>query len=69
MQSKTDRKMCGTCEYWTGKRESAFAPLGKTKVNIHDTHAKCCKQGHRFTDKTRWRDQCCTRYYRWTELL
>lgn len=69
MQSKPDRQMCGTCEYWTGKREPAFDRQGKPKVNIHDMHAKCSKQNHRFTDENRWRDQCCIRYCKWTEIL
>lgn len=69
MQSKPDRKMCGTCEYWIGKREPGFDRQGMPKVNIHDMHGQCSKQGHRFTDETRWREQCCARYYKWTEIL
>lgn len=69
MQSKTDRKMCGTCEYWSGNREPTFDRQGKPKINIFDTHAVCNKQGHRFTDENRWRDNCCGRYFKWTEIL
>ena len=51
MQSITDRKMCDTCEYWSGKREPVF-----------DRHAICNKQDYRFADENRGCQQCCTRY-------
>ena len=34
MQSKTDRKICGTCEFWSGKREPVFDQNGNPKINI-----------------------------------
>ena len=44
MQSKTDRKMCGTCEYWTGNREPVFDAKGTPKINIYDRFGVCEKQ-------------------------
>ena len=69
MQSKTDRKMCGTCEYWSGNREPVFDTKGMPKINIYDKFAVCTKQGHRFTDENRQRDLKCGRYTKWTEIL
>lgn len=69
MQSKTDRKMCGTCEYWAGNREPVFDAHGKPKINIYDKQAVCNKQGHRFADENRRCDLVCGRYSKWTEIL
>lgn len=69
MQSKTDRKMCGTCEFWSGNREPVFDAHGIPKINIYDKAAVCNKQGHRFTDKTRRCELNCGRYSKWTEIL
>lgn len=69
MQSKTDRKMCGTCEYWSGNREPVFDSQGRPKVNIYDKQALCNRQGHRFADENRRRELCCGRYSKWTEIL
>lgn len=69
MQSKTERKICGTCEYWTGNREPVFDKKGIPKVNIYDKRAICAKQGHRFSDSNRERDLCCGRYTKWSEIL
>lgn len=69
MQSKTDRKICGTCEYWTGSREPIFDAKGMPKINIYDRYAICAKQGHRFEDQNRENKLCCGRYSKWTEIL
>lgn len=69
MQSKTDRKMCGTCEYWTGNREPVFDAKGTPKINIYDRFGVCEKQGHRFADQNRENKLCCGRYSKWTEIL
>lgn len=69
MQSKTDRKICGTCQYWSGKREPVFDKESMPKVNIYDKLGICNKQGHRFTDENRRCDLCCGRYSKWTEIL
>lgn len=69
MQSKTDRKMCGTCEYWSGEREPVFDNQGRPKINISDRYAACNKQCHRFADENRKYDLCCGRYSKWTEIL
>ena len=36
MRSKTSRVICGTCQYWTGKREPVFDGNGNPKVDIFD---------------------------------
>ena len=69
MQSKTDRKICGTCAFWTGNREPVFDKKGVPKVNIYDRSALCIKPGHRFTDQSRDLQANCGRYSKWTELL
>ena len=69
MQSKTDRKICGTCEFWSGKREPVFDQNGNPKINIYDTNAICNKQDHRFADENRNCRLCCGRYSKWTEIL
>ena len=69
MQSKTDRKICGTCEYWAGNREPIFDHHGKPKVNILDKTAPCNKQDYKFADKIRDCENSCCRYSKWTEIL
>ena len=69
MQSKTDRIMCGTCEYWTGEREPVFDKKGNAKINIYDNYGVCCKMDCRFADQTRKKDAYCMKYSKWTELL
>ena len=69
MQSKTDRRMCGTCEYWTGKREPVFDRKGNPKINIYDKRAICNKQDYRFADQNREYQHGCCRYSKWTEIL
>jgi len=69
MQSKTDRKICGTCEYWSGNREPIFDKKGIPKINIIDANALCCKTNCRFTDQIRKNNLNCKMYSKWTELL
>lgn len=69
MQSKTDRKMCGTCEFWSGNREPVFDQKGMPKVNIYDKRAICNKQDYRFADQNRDREAKCGRYSKWSEIL
>lgn len=69
MQSKTDRKICGTCEYWSGNREPIFDKKGIPKINIIDIEAFCCKPNCRFTDIIRKSSLNCKMYSKWTELL
>jgi len=38
MESKIDRKICGTCIYWDGQREK---PSGKDKVAILGEYGIC----------------------------
>ena len=69
MQSKTDRKICGTCEYWAGKREPVFDQHGRPKINIIDRYAVCNRQDYRFADENRKCDLKCGKYTKWTEIL
>ncbi len=69
MQSKTDRKICGTCEYWAGNRELIFDQHSKLKINIYDKHAPCNKQDYRFANEERDCQKSCGRYSKWSEIL
>ena len=69
MLSKTDRKICGTCEFWSGNREPTFDQYGRPKINILDNKAICNKQDYRFADQNRAYQQCCVRYCKWSEIL
>lgn len=68
-QSKTDRKMCGTCEYWNGDREPVFNEKGIPKIQINTDEGFCEKQGSRFLDELRKYDLRCKCYSKWTEIL
>ena len=69
MQCKTDRKICGTCDYWSGNREPVFDKNGNPKLNILDRSGICNKANHRFEDQPRDYQRCCGRYSKWTEIL
>lgn len=69
MRSKTDRVMCGTCEYWAGNREPIFDQYGNPKINILDKTAPCNKQDCKFADQIRDCQKSCCRYSKWTEIL
>lgn len=69
MLSKTDRKICGTCEFWCGEREPVFDEKGVPKINIISPNGICCNEHSRFTDKIRIKDRNCNRYSKWTEIL
>lgn len=56
MQSKTDRKICGTCEFWSGKRCPTFDKNGNCKVDIVDREGAFQNQASRFIDQQRPRD-------------
>ena len=69
MISKTDVIKCGTCEYWTGRREPVFDAKGNPKVRIDDTHGECQKQESRFCDQNRDQNLKCKYYSKWPELF
>lgn len=69
LRSKTDRIICGTCEFWTGNRMPVFDPKGIPKVDIIDDIGQCENQNSRFTDEIRNKDRNCINYSKWTELL
>ena len=69
MISKTDRKICGTCEFWSGVREPVFDAKSNPKINIIDNYGCCCKHNSRFVDQLRKRDCYCQKYSKWTEIL
>ena len=68
MKSKTDRIICGTCEFWTGKRLPVFDLKGKPKIDIIDEYGVC---EHPYVQKgqSRRKDLKCIRYSKWTEIL
>lgn len=69
MRCKTDRKICGTCEYWTGERNPVFSSKGVPKIDVCDNTGICQNVHSRFTDKERKKDSCCIHYSKWTEIL
>ena len=69
MRSKTDRIMCGTCQYWTGNRDAVFDKKGVPKVEIHDNRGICENVNSRFCDEQRYSDSSCVKFSKWTELL
>lgn len=69
MQSKTDRRMCGTCEYWTGLRQPIFVGNGIPKVNIIDKTGSCECSISNFEGQSRQCEKACKNYSKWTELF
>ena len=69
MLSKIDRKICGTCQFWTGKRDPVFDRKGVPKIDISDTRGNCENCSSRFFDTSRARDAQCVKYSKWTELF
>ena len=68
MRSKTDRVICGTCQYWTGKREPVFASKGIPKIDIFDDYG-LCEHPHVAEGQSRRKDLKCVRHSKWTEIL
>lgn len=69
MRCKTDRVICGTCQYWTGAREPIFDANGNAKVNIFDEVGICeCVQSVKY-EQLRKKELKCRCFYKWTELL
>lgn len=69
MQSKTDRVMCGNCEFWTGLRQPIFSQNGVPKINVIDTIGYCeCPIGN-FESQRRDRDKKCKNFSKWTEIV
>jgi len=69
MIGKTDTRKCGTCEYWTGKREPIFDKNGKPKIHIDDDTGSCEKYDSRFHEQSRRQELSCKYYSKWTELF
>ena len=69
MQSKTERTICGTCEYWAGKRKSILDNNKQQKVRIDDRYGFCRNFNCNFTDQLRKYDLKCKNHFKWTELL
>ncbi len=69
MRSKTNRMICGTCQFWTGKRDPVFDSHGIPKIDIYDRIGQCENQNSRFIDAARNCDKCCKNYSKWTEIL
>lgn len=69
MRRNTDRKICGTCAYWTGSREPVFDSKGNPKIDIFDEMGLCENQRSRFVDQSRNNERNCKDYSKWTEIL
>ena len=69
MQSKTDRVICGTCEFWTGSRQPIFSPNAIPKIDIIDKMGCCECPVSRFEGQSRSCDGKCVRFSKWTELF
>ena len=69
MRSKTDRAICGTCEFWTGNRQPVFDKKGNPKIDIIDEKGFCQNVNSRFLDSLRNRNYYCCRFSKWTEIL
>lgn len=69
MRCKTERAICGTCQYWTGAREPVFDSKGNPKVDIFDNCGNCeCTQSSKY-EQNRKNDGKCKCYFKWTEIL
>jgi len=70
MASKTDRIMCGTCQYWIGKRNPIFDAKGMPKVDIVDEIGECQNgNSEKFCGVLRKKEAKCKHFSKWTELL
>lgn len=69
MRSKTDRVICGTCEFWTGMRNPVFDSKGIPKIDIIDNLGLCQNPCSSFCDVERKNHLNCIRYSKWTEIL
>ena len=70
MVSKTSRKICGTCEYWTGNRKPIFDCKDNPKVDIIDNRGNCENANYqRFYEQSRCKENTCCHYSKWTELF
>ena len=64
MRCKTERAICGTCQYWTGHREPVFDTKGNPKVDIFDESGCCeCVQSSKY-EQNRKRNGICNRYFK-----
>lgn len=69
MISKTDRAICGTCAYWTGKRDPIFDQKGTPKIRIEDRFGGCENESSRQCGTMRENKAICGKYSKWTEIL
>ena len=69
MISKTDREICGNCEYWTGERAPIFDRNGIPKNDIKIINGDCANPMSKFCDMRRTRNLNCKHFSKWTELL
>lgn len=69
MRSKTDRRICGTCEHWIGERKPIFDQNGTAKIDIIDNFGCCQNPVSKFIDGERQKDANCVHHSKWTEIL
>ena len=69
MKRGLDRKLCATCEFWTGNRDATFDAKGNPKLDVFDKDGNCENINSRFFDQIRNLDKNCCCFSKWTELL
>ena len=69
MRSRTDRTICGTCEFWTGNRQPVFDKNGNPKIDIIDDSGFCQNVNSNFLDTIRKCGYKCCGFSKWTEIL
>lgn len=69
MLSKTNREICGNCEFWSGGRVPIFTGEGVPKNNITDKFGSCINYNSKLCDKTRKNDSGCKDFSKWPEIL
>lgn len=62
MESKVERKICGTCMYWNGRREPVE---GKPKIAILDECGICQNPVSSKSGESRKKDAKCKEYLQW----
>ena len=70
MRSNTNTEKCGTCQYWTGRRNPVFDKNGNPKVDIIDRVGNCENENYkRFCGTRRTQNSKCIHFSKWTEIL
>lgn len=66
----TTTKICGTCDFWTGKRIPVYDQHSMEKVDIFDRVGNCENENaKRHTGQIMQKQQKCKYYSKWSELV